>query len=126
MLADISYTIDIEEIPERVKDLYEKDVLEKIRDVGFDGGEVSKLNYYLEEIEGALGDFDSPSAGVTHDPPTPVSPSIEQIRGNLVKLSEEFSRIQIRIRDIDMILKGYQRYKLGLLEPPKQEPKEPG
>jgi hypothetical protein len=125
MLADISYTIDIEEIPERVKDLYEKDVLEKIRS-GSHGGEVSKLNYYLEEIEGSLDNFDSPSAGVTHDPLTPINLSIEQIRGNLVKLSEEFSHIQIRIRDIDMILKGYQKYKLGLLEPPKQEPKEPG
>ena len=104
MLVDISYTVEIDNIPARLRDLYQKDVL------GVINGK-SDLICLLEMAAPLLGSSD-PS-------------ELDQTREVLAKLSKEFGKIQIRLRDIDAILRGYQKYKLGLHETPEQPREEP-
>jgi hypothetical protein len=106
MLVDISYTVEIDDIPTRVKDLYQKDVLGAVH-------EDSDLTCLLEKVATLLGSSDSPK--------------LDEAREILTKLSKEFGKIQIRLKDIDAILRGYQKYKLGLhkaSEQPREKPSE--
>lgn len=104
MLVDISYTVEIDNIPARLRDLYERDVLDILH-------KESDLIFFLEQLATLLEEPD-PS-------------KLDETREVLTKLSKEFGKIQIRLKDIDAILRGYQKYKLGLHETPEQPREEP-
>lgn len=103
MLVDISYTVEIEDIPVRLRELYERDVLEVLH-------KESDLIFFLERL-----------ATLLEEP----NPDLEETREAVTKLSKELGKLQIRLRDIEAILKGYQKYKLGLQETPQPSQEEP-
>ena len=94
MLVDISYTVEIEDIPDRLRELYERDILEVLQKEVSLGGGVDRLTILLEE---------SP-------------PRLEEIREAVTRLSKELGKLQIRLRDIEAILKGYQKETKGNLQ----------
>ena len=52
MIVDISYSVDVEEIPARLAELFEKDV---VRPLQYND---SDLNFFIAQIEGHLAELD--------------------------------------------------------------------
>jgi len=104
MIVDISYSVDVEEIPSRLAELFEKDVVKPLQNHDSD------LNFFIAQVEGHLSELDDHA--------------IEDTKEKLYKVSLYLSSVQRRLRNIDAILRGYQKCKLGLLEP--QPPEQGG